>query len=190
MSNLKKVAEEFAQLLNNAGIEGTITGGFALILRDSYRITEDADFDVNVGGRGAERLISALEEDDRFEFVTKDMEPAPTPRVEDVEKGTIFSVKRAVGEEEYKIDIIPHQPDFMDILKTDEVQGLTVVVPEVIIAEKLWLIEMGESRGRDYDDIARIIGNHDVDEEYLRKILNLIEVNYELYESVKSSVEF
>ncbi len=190
MSNLKKVAEEFAQLLNNAGIEGTITGGFALILRDSYRITEDADFDVNVGEGGAERLISTLEKDDRFEFVTKDMEPAPTPKVEDVKQGGIFSVKRTVDDEEYKIDVMPHQPDFMDIIETDEVHGLTVVVPEVIVAEKLWLIEMGESRGRDYDDIARIIGNYEVDEDYLRKILDLIEVDFELYESIKGSAEF
>lgn len=48
MSNLKEVAEEFAQLLNDAGVDGAITGGFALILRDSYRITEDVDFDMNV----------------------------------------------------------------------------------------------------------------------------------------------
>ncbi len=69
------------------------------------RITEDADFDVNVGEGGAERLISTLEKDDRFEFVTKNMEPAPTPKVEEVKQGGIFSVKRTVDDEEYKIDV-------------------------------------------------------------------------------------
>lgn len=189
MSDLREIAEEFASLSSEAGVEGAITGGFALILRDSYRLTQDIDFDVNVEGGAVEELITTLKEDDRYEFVTKGMEPASPPNIENVKEGSIFSVKRSVDGEAYKIDVIPHQADFMDIVKTEKVRGLPVVAREVIVAEKLWLISMGEARGTDWEDIVRIIGVCEVDEEYLREILNLLEVDYELYGAIRNDVK-
>lgn len=159
--DLQEVIEKFAGLLEEAGISYMVFGGYAVILRIPYRDTFDGDFVVErvASEEVIEDFIDTVRETDEFELDESFVRDA-------LSHGGRFSV----FSESYGIHVFVWREDISEY--REEESGLYVAVPELIVAEKLKLVEDGDANPEDRKDIVALLTSSVVslDEDRLRKI--------------------
>lgn len=143
-ATLERAADEIAELAERANINVALTGGFALQLYGSQRLTGDIDF-------VAEAVIPGLLEIRRLSFGGVATEtPSGVP-----------------------VDLIVRDDDVADLYEEalrvahlEEELGYRVIVPEYLAAMKLYA-----GRRRDLDDLAYLVTSESLDFKRARFII-------------------